>query len=50
MLLLQVEMMSLEQWQGGEKPTEGSLVAVRFSEDGLVYRAKVTSFEKRMEL
>ena len=44
MLLLQVEMMRLEQWQGGVKPKEGSLVAVRFSEDGLLYRAKVTEF------
>ena len=44
-MLVQVEMMSLEQWQGGEKPSVGTLVAVFFSEDGLVYRAKVTSFE-----
>ena len=42
MLLVQVEMMSLEQWPGGEKATVGTLVAVRFSEDGLIYRAKVT--------
>ena len=42
MLLVQVEMMSLEQWPGEEKPTVGTLVAVRFSEDGLIYRAKVT--------
>ena len=41
MLLVQVEMMSLEQWQGRENPTVGTLVAVRFSEDGLLYRAKV---------
>jgi len=44
-LLKEVEMMSLEQWRGGEKPTVGTLVAVRFSEDGLVYRAKVVSIE-----
>ena len=49
-LLVQVEMMSLEQWQGGEKPSVGTLVAVRFSEDGLVYRAKVTSFENQFSL
>ena len=42
MLLVQVEMMNLEQWPGREKPTVGTLVAVRFSEDGLIYRAKVT--------
>ena len=42
MFHVQVEMMRLEQWSGGEKPTVGTLVAVRFSEDGLIYRAKVT--------
>ena len=31
----------LEQWPGGEKPTVETLVAVRFSEYGLIYRAKV---------
>ena len=36
-----VEMMSLEKWASAEKPTVGTLVAVRFSEDGLIYRAKV---------
>ena len=39
--------MSLELWQGREKPTVGTLVAVRFSEDGLVYRAKVTRIENQ---
>ena len=33
--------MSLEKWASAEKPTVGTLVAVRFSEDGLIYRAKV---------
>ena len=42
MLLVQVEMMSLDAWSGGEKLKVGTLVAVRFSEDGLIYRAKVT--------
>ena len=42
MLSVQVDMMSLEPWSGGEKLIVGSLVAVRFSEDGLIYRAKVT--------
>ena len=37
--LVKVEMMSLEAVK--EKPTVGTLVAVRFSEDGLIYRAKV---------
>ena len=36
-----VEMMSLEKWPPGDQPTVGTLVAVRFSEDGLIYRAKV---------
>ena len=34
--------MSLEPWSGGEKLGVGTCVAVRFSEDGLIYRAKVT--------
>ena len=34
--------MNLEPWSGREKLTVGTLVAVRFSEDGLLYRAKVT--------
>ena len=34
--------MNLEPWSGREKLTVGTLVAVRFSEDGLIYRAKVT--------
>ena len=37
----QVEMMSLEKWPSADQPTVGTLVAVRFSEDGLIYRAKV---------
>ena len=45
MLLTQVEMMSLEQWPSGEKPSVGTLVAVRFSEDGLIYRAKVSNYK-----
>ena len=36
-----VEMMTLEKWPSADKPTVGTLVAVRFSEDGLIYRAKV---------
>ena len=36
-----VEMMSLEKWPPADQPTMGTLVAVRFSEDGLIYRAKV---------
>ena len=36
-----VEMMSLEKWPSADQPTVGTLVAVRFSEDGLIYRAKV---------
>ena len=36
-----VEMMSLEKWPSSDQPTVGTLVAVRFSEDGLIYRAKV---------
>ena len=40
--------MSLEQWPGSTKPTVGTLVAVRFSEDGLIYRAKVTRFQKNL--
>jgi len=44
-LLKEVEMMSLEQWPGSTKPTVGTLVAVRFSEDGLIYRAKVESID-----
>ena len=32
--------MSLEKWASADKPTVGNLVAVRFSEDGLIYRAK----------
>ena len=48
MLHGQVEMMSLEQWQGGENLTVGTLVAVRFSEDGLVYRAKVRNIKKKV--
>ena len=35
-------MMGLEKWASADKPTVGTLVAVRFSEDGLIYRAKVT--------
>ena len=35
--------MSLEKWSSVDKPTVGTLVAVRFSEDGLIYRAKVGS-------
>ena len=34
-------MMTLEKWASEDKPTVGTLVAVRFSEDGLIYRAKV---------
>ena len=34
-------MMSLEKCPTADKPTVGTLVAVRFSEDGLIYRAKV---------
>ena len=34
-------MMTLEKWASADKPTVGNLVAVRFSEDGLIYRAKV---------
>ena len=34
-------MMGLEKWASADKPTVGNLVAVRFSEDGLIYRAKV---------
>ena len=37
----EVEMMTLEKWPSADKPTVGTLVAVRFSEDGLIYRAKV---------
>ena len=33
--------MTLEKWPSADKPTVGTLVAVRFSEDGLIYRAKV---------
>ena len=33
--------MSLEKCASEDKPTVGTLVAVRFSEDGLIYRAKV---------
>jgi len=45
-LLKKVEMMSLEKWPPGDQPTVGTLVAVRFSEDGLIYRAKVLSVEE----
>ena len=38
---VKVEMMTLEKWASVDKPTVGTLVAVRFSEDGLIYRAKV---------
>ena len=34
-------MLSLEEWSSADKPTVGTLVAVRYSEDGLIYRAKV---------
>ena len=33
--------MSLEKWASADKPTVGNMLAVRFSEDGLIYRAKV---------
>ena len=39
--LTKVEMMSLEKWPSSDQPTVGTLVAVRFSEDGLIYRAEV---------
>ena len=39
--LTKVEMTSLEKWPSADQPTVGTLVAVRFSEDGLIYRAKV---------
>ena len=39
--LTQVEAVKLKERL--DSPSEGSLAAVRFSEDGLVYRAKVTS-------
>ena len=38
--------MSLEKWASEDKPTVGTLVAVRFSEDGLIYRAKVGSVQE----
>ena len=41
LLNYKVEMMSLEKWPSADKPMIGTLVAVRFSEDGLIYRAKV---------
>ena len=39
--ITKVEMMNLEKWPSSDQPTVGTLVAVRFSEDGLIYRAKV---------
>ena len=40
--LVQVEAVKLKERL--DSPSEGSLAAVRFSEDGLVYRAKVSSW------